>query len=91
MTIGQPYWEPAAAEDEGEETEEEEASLGDTGQTDEEYENAFDSETGEADPQYGESEPGTKSRNCSTSGSSTAPLAMILFLLGFVTTRARET
>jgi hypothetical protein len=90
LTIGQPYWEPAAAEDEGEETEEEEASPEDTGETGEEYETTFDSETGEADPQYGDQSDSSKF-GCSTIGLRTSPLAMILFLLGFVAIRTRET
>ena len=68
MTIGQPYWEPAAGEEEGEETEEEEASPEESEETDEESENTFDSETGESNPQWGEDASSKPEYACSTSG-----------------------
>ena len=86
MTIGQPYWEPAVGEDEGEETEEEEASPEDTGETDEEYENAFDSETGESDPQWGSTNDSKPEYACSTSGRN-GGLPFLLALLPLIVRR----
>ena len=86
MTIGQPYWEPAAGEEEGEETEEEEGSPEDAGETDEEYENAFDSESGEADPQWGSTNDSKPKYACSTSGKN-GGLPLLLMLLPLIIRR----
>jgi len=87
MTIGQPYYEPASSEDEEEETEEEANPGEDVEETHEEEAE----DTGDAMPQLNESSDDPVKRGCNTSGSPTAPLAMILFLLGFVSTRVRKT
>ena len=90
MTIGQPYWQPAADEDEPEEVEEE-PDVTDTGEEEEEeeeHENTFDADTGEADPQYGESDP--KKSGCSTSPNAPGNLPVLMLALFGLIRRERK-
>jgi len=92
VTIGQPHWEPVADQEPDEEYEETEPEV-DTG-IEEEYENAFNSDTGEADPQYGDSnisDP-SKSAGCSSTGRNSAvPLSVLcLIFLGIISVKLRQ-
>jgi|TARA_R110001599_G_scaffold253577_1_gene453829 hypothetical protein len=92
VTIGQPYWEPVADQEPDEEHEETEPEV-DTG-IEEEYENAFNSDTGEADPQYGDSNVSdpSKSAGCSSTGRNSAvPLSVLcLIFLGIISVKLRQ-
>jgi hypothetical protein len=83
MTIGQPYYEPASNDDE---TGVEEASPEDTGETEEEHENKWNSDTADADPQWQESGPAKSGEGCSTSGSRPS-LSFFLMLLPLIVRR----
>ena len=91
MTIGQPYWEPTADEDDPEEVEEEPDVTLDTGEEeeDEEHENTFDADTGEADPRYGDqSDP--KNSGCSTSPNTPRNLTVLMLALFVFIRRERK-
>jgi hypothetical protein len=83
MTIGQPYYEPASNDDE---TGVEEASPEDTGETEEEYENKWNADTGDANPQWQEPGPAKEGEACSTSGSR-PNLSFFLMLLPLIVRR----
>ncbi len=84
MTIGQPYYEPTSGEEE--EEEEPEVNDGDTGgEEEEEYENRFDSDTGEANPQYdAESELDSRKSGCSVVPSNSTKFAFLVALVALI-------
>ena len=86
MTIGQPYYEPASNEDDGDETGVEDLPGEDSGETDEEEENKWNSDTADADPQWQESSPPKSGEGCSTSGTRPS-LPFFLMLLPLIVRR----
>ena len=83
MTIGQPYYEPTSNDEDlpepDEDSGEQEADTGD----DEDYENRFDSDTGDFDPQYGESSEPVKS-SCSTSTANADLFGFLIALMALI-------
>ena len=90
MTIGQPYYEPTSNEEEEVEEVEEPEEV-DTG-IEEEHENASDSETGEADPQYGSDNTTTDpvKSGCSSSATGTGLFGVFIALLALVKRKRRD-
>jgi len=87
MTIGQPYYEPTSNEEE----EIQEPEEADTGiEEEDEYENAFDSETGEADPQYGSSTTTDPVKGGCSSSATGADLSGVFIALLALVKRKRK-
>jgi len=87
MTIGQPYYEPTSSDEE--ETEVEDTSGDDTGEAEEEYENRFDSDTADVDPQYDEDDS-VRTKSCSSAGHSGPLRGMLPIFLVFLLSRMRH-
>ncbi|MEE3233437.1 MAG: hypothetical protein VX294_04665 [Candidatus Latescibacterota bacterium] len=88
MTIGQPYYEPTSGEDE--EEEELDVNDGDTGEEEEEHENRFDSDTGEANPQYDNEEQESNPQKSGCSVVPTSSMNIFAFLIVMMAIRRRE-
>ena len=88
MTIGQPYYEPTNGDDVEEEIEEDnnEVEHEDTGSS--HQEESEETESPDVELENNASEPGTKSRNCSTSASSPSFFMAMLAFFGIVRKRS---